>query len=111
MVDERVLRIMRERVREIENISKKDGEEEKELDLKKQNDLFNREAKELHEQVEELLDEADEHKIEEALDAMEIRKEEMNQRFKKLGERGVEAVEDVMKEFKKWNECKQEIGI
>ena len=89
MADDLFLLSLRQIIK-IQHIPKDDEEEQKELDLKKQYELFTREAGELHDQLEDLLDEAkdNEHKIEEALTLFEQRREEMSQRFKKLGTTG-----------------------
>ena len=54
-------------------------EELKELNLKKEYDAFTREAKELHNQMEEILAEEDRDggKIEEALNLFKIKRDEM----------------------------------
>ena len=70
-------------------------EELKELNLKKEYDAFTREAKELHNQMEEILAEEDRDggKIEEALNLFKIKRDDMTQKFKKLEETGAQAIE------------------
>ena len=71
--------------------------------MKKEYDAFTREAKELHNQMEEILAEEERDKIEEALNIFKIRRDEMTQKFKKLEETGAQAIERVKKTLKKWN--------
>ena len=94
MVDEMFAEEVKERIGETQQIPKDDEEEQKELDLKKQYNLFTREAEELRNKLEEALDEAgrEDGKIEETLQLYKIRKEEMSQRFQKLGETATEAL-------------------
>ena len=83
----------------IQNILKDDKEEQKELDLKKQYDLFTREAKELHQQIERLHEDPKREidVIREVLNTFQEKQDEMNKRFKKLSIKGAEVVDEVMK--------------
>ena len=47
---------MKQIIQESQGIPEEEEEEHKELDLKKQNDLFTREAEELHRELEKILD-------------------------------------------------------
>ena len=70
--------------------------------MKKGYGLFTREAEELRNQLEELLDQ--DEKIEEAVGLFKMKKEEWSQRFKKVEETGAKAMEEVKRELKKWSE-------
>ena len=56
----------------------------------------------MHSEVEQLLDEPQNNKIEEALHLLRARKEETSLKFKKLEEIAIEATEGVKKELEKW---------
>ena len=68
----------------------------------KQYTLFTVEVEELHRQMEERLCKAggDDDKLKEGLDLFRTRREELRKRFKRLGEAGVQAIEDVTEEMK-----------
>ena len=105
MVDDIFLLSVRQII-EIQHIPKDDEEEQKELDLKKQYDLFPKEAEELHKGLEQLLDEPkmEDYKIVEALHLFKTRKEEIDHRFKKLESAGEAAIEGLKNELQRWKE-------
>ena len=74
--------------------------------MKKQYDLFPKEAEELHKELEQLLDEPkmEDHKIVEALHLFKTRKEEIDHRFKKVESAGEAAIEGLKNELQTWKE-------
>ena len=54
----------------------------------------------MHKRLEEALEQPDEGKIEEWIDLHKIKKNEMKERFKKIGELGAHTIEEMMKELK-----------
>ena len=97
---------------EIQHIRKDDEEEQKELDLKKQYDLFRREAKELDQYLERLNEDPKREidVIREVLNTLQEKKDEMNKRFNRISIIGSQVIEEMIREFKKWNEGLQQGG-
>ena len=104
LLDEMFLNKFKQAI-EIQHIPKDDEEEQKEMDLKKQYDLFRREAKELHQQLERLHEDPkrEDYIIQEVMNTFQEKKVEMNQRFNRVSIIGNEVIEEMRRELKKLN--------
>ena len=91
---------------ETQQISQDDEEEQKELNLKKQYQLYSKEVEELRKHLEELQDKQG-SQIQESLHIFETKKDEWSRRFRKLQNTGQESLEGIKSELTKWKDQTQ----
>ena len=91
---------------ETQQISQDDEEEQKELNLKKQYQLYSKEVEELRKHLEELQDKQG-SQIQESLHIFETKEDEWSKRFRKLQNTGQESLEGIKSELTKWKDQTQ----